>query len=64
MFRIKTEVLILKGFGEIVSVYLDVCVCVCVCVCERERGMCVCVTVCVKKEFLQVVFGYARVCVC
>ena len=48
MFRIKTEVLILKGFGEIVSVYLDVCVCVCVCVCVR--GMCVCVTVCVLKR--------------
>ena len=48
MFRMKTEVLILKGFGEIVSVYLDVCVCVCVR--ERERGMCVCVTVCVLKR--------------
>ena len=44
---------------------LYACVRVCgVCVC----GVCVCVTVCVcvcvKKEFLQVVFGYARVCVC
>ena len=48
MFRMKTEVLILKGFGEIVSVYLDVCVCVCER--ERERGMCVCVTVCVLKR--------------
>ena len=36
----------------------------CVCVCERERYVCVCHCVCVKKEFLQVVFGYARVCVC
>ena len=50
MFRIKTEVLILKGFGEIVSVYLDVCVCVCVCVCEREREVCVCVSLCVLKR--------------
>ena len=64
MFRIKTEVLILKGFGEIVSVYLDVCVCVCVCMCVCVRYVCVCHCVCVKKEFLQVVFGYARVCVC
>ena len=47
MFRIYTEVLIIKVFGEIVSAYLDVCVCVCVCVCG-VCGVCVCVFVCVR----------------